>query len=208
MNLHEEMQTIESHEMAARLNLALNLRQLFGIAQGEEAINSLRKKLDDAETIKLILLRIHELVELSPDPRYENPYDTAIAIYLWVLFTNNNYVGGFAAEHASRLRQGFWTPEYVRHIQVGDILRNEASLSKPIMLEPIDSTRTEANECLIITAMLGSNLRRTEFFIAWVGVSIKPEPWSTPSEDEIPITPALTYNQPKTEPGVSILTPA
>ncbi len=207
MNLHEEMKAIESHEMAVRLNLALSLHQLFKIAQGEEAINSLRNKLNDEETIKSILLRIHELVELSPDPRYENPYDTAVAVYTWVLYTNNLSIGRLAAEYASRLRQGFWAPEYARQILVGNLLWNGASISKQIIQEPLASTKTEASGCLTMTDMIGGRIWDTNFFITLGGEPTQPERWAKPSEKKTLISTDKYYNPSQAGPGVRILSP-
>ncbi len=203
MKIHEEMKAIESHEMAVRLNLALNLRQLFEIAQREEAINSLRNKLNDEETIKSILLRIHELVELSPDPRYENPYDTAIAVYTWVLYTNNLSIGRLAAEHASRLRQGFWAPEYARHILVGNLLWNSAGLSEPSTRERKPSTKTEAGECLITAVMSDRNIASAEFlkfFRIPSRVQTNPLPWS---KGQVNYLPNIIYSQLHIKPGLT-----
>lgn len=205
MNIHEEMQAIESHDMAVRLNLALTMHQLFMIAQSEEVVLSLREKLKDTENLKSVLLRINELVELSPDPRYENPYDTAVAVYNWVLYNKNIYIGRIAADYASRLRQGFWAPEYARYVRLEIMLWNGASLSKPSQPEPNAIKRTEAGDCFVMTDLLGWNIRNAVLFLTEDWCLIGPESKIKSSRADFVKEPLRKYDYPKEQPGIRIM---
>ncbi|GAH80988.1 unnamed protein product, partial [marine sediment metagenome] len=165
----------------------------------------LREKLKDAENIKSVLLRINELVELSPDPRYENPYDTAVAVYTWVLYNKNIYIGRIAADYASRLRQGFWAPEYARYVMLGNLLWNGASLSMTSQPQPNVIKRTEAGDCFVMTDLLGMNIRNTVLFLTEDWRLIGPEPWIKSSRADFVKEPFQKYDYPQEQPGVRIM---
>ncbi len=116
MNIKELFRNIESHDLAADLNLALNLRNFFKIADEQASIKNLKLLINDSENINIILLRIKDLIEQKVDLRYENPYDTAVAVYTWALFSEHRQAGKIAAEYSTNLRQGWWAIKYARNI--------------------------------------------------------------------------------------------
>ncbi len=116
MNIRELFRNIESHDLAADLNLALNLSNFFKIADEQESIRNLKLLINDLDNINIILLRINDLIEEKVDLRYENPYDTAVAVYTWALFSEHKQAGKIAAEYATNLRQGWWAIKYARNI--------------------------------------------------------------------------------------------
>ncbi len=116
MNIRKVFQKIESHDFAAELNLALNLSSLFKIAEEQESVQNLKFLINDLKNSSIILLRIKELIEEKVDLRYENPYDTAVTIYTWALFSEHTQAGKIAAEYATSLRQGWWAIKYARDI--------------------------------------------------------------------------------------------
>jgi len=116
MMIQKLFKQIESHDFAAELNLALNLRNFFKIAERQECVRQLRQMLKDAKNITTTVIRIAKLAKQKVDARYENPYDTAIAIYTWALFLENRTAGKIAAEYATEIKQGWWTPKYAQQI--------------------------------------------------------------------------------------------
>ncbi len=116
MDLKEIYHKIESHDTSGQLNLAPNLRHFFLYAEKLVCVQELRNLPNDPETITATLMRILSLVNEDIDIRYENPYDTAITIYLWDLFLRSEIVGKIAADYATRVRQGWWAPRYAQHV--------------------------------------------------------------------------------------------
>ncbi|MEE9465876.1 MAG: hypothetical protein V3W14_09930, partial [Candidatus Neomarinimicrobiota bacterium] len=116
MNIRETFRKIESHDLAAELNMALNLSNFFKIAEEQESVQNLKYLIRDLENISILLLQIKGLIEEKVDLRYENPHDTAITIYTWALFLEHKQAGKIAAEYATSLRQGWWAIKYARSI--------------------------------------------------------------------------------------------
>lgn len=116
LNIREIFRNIESHDLSAELNMALNLSNFFRIADEQESIQNLKLLINDLENINIILLRIKDLIEEKVDLRYENPYDTAVTVYTWALFSGHTQAGKIAAEYATSLRQGWWAIKYARDI--------------------------------------------------------------------------------------------
>lgn len=116
MSIKEVFRKIEGHDFSAQLNLAPNIRNFFRYAEKQECVQQLKQLLKDTENITATLIRITKLVGEKVDVRYENPYDTAIAIYTWALFIENRTAGKIAAEYATEIKQGWWTPKYAQQI--------------------------------------------------------------------------------------------
>ncbi len=77
-----------SVEFAARVNVVSGLSLLFKAAAREEAVQELQHAMArSGEVREEVLAKVNDLVELVVDPRYQNPYDTALAILL--LLTGN-----------------------------------------------------------------------------------------------------------------------
>ena len=116
MDIREIFYKIESHDTSAQLNLAPNLRHLFLYAEKLECAQKLKKIINDPEIMTATLVRILSLSNEDIDIRYENPYDTAITIYLWALFLQSEIAGKIAANDVARLRQGWWAPRYAQQV--------------------------------------------------------------------------------------------
>ncbi|MCK4578557.1 MAG: hypothetical protein KAU50_07185, partial [Candidatus Marinimicrobia bacterium] len=121
MNINDIFRKIESHETSAQLNLTSNLRHFFMYAERVECIQELKNALKDTICITETLKRILSLSKEDIDFRYENPYDSAITIYLWVLFLQSEIAGKVAANIASKLRHGWWAPRYARKVLKEDV---------------------------------------------------------------------------------------
>ena len=85
MNANEVMHAIESPEFAARVNVASDFQTFLREASEQEAVSSLRRELASDDIRRRLCDRICQLARQQIDLRYENPNDTALTLYLWLL---------------------------------------------------------------------------------------------------------------------------
>jgi hypothetical protein len=116
MIIREAMQEIESHEFAARLNVASDFRTFIQAAKSQEAVLTLWQELDSPEKCQQVLYRVFELSRQRVDPRYENPWDTALAVYVWLISSKDLDLARMAAEVAAQAPQCWWATKISRHI--------------------------------------------------------------------------------------------
>lgn len=116
MNTKQAISNIESHELVVRLNIASDLKTFLKLAQQEEAVLWLGKQLDIYENRLEILARIYELSRYKIDLRYENQWDTALAVFLWLLSNKDPIIAKIGAEVASQIPQCWWAAKLSRFI--------------------------------------------------------------------------------------------
>jgi hypothetical protein len=116
MTLDEVMKEIESHAFAARVNVASDLRTFLRAAQAERSVNDLLEELDSPEKRPAVLSKIYELTQRQVDPRYENPWDTALAVYVWAMSVRDSDLATIAAEAAAQAPQCWWAAKLSRKI--------------------------------------------------------------------------------------------
>ena len=109
MDLQSLFREIESHEFAAYLGVTSNLNTFLRVAFEQEIVRTLCDALDSRENFKEVIFRIHELSKKSIDERYENPSDTALAIYVQAIYLKDLELGQIAAEIALKAPQTWWT---------------------------------------------------------------------------------------------------
>ena len=85
MSLRDITAQIESHEFAAYVNVASNLETFLYAVMDQNATQKLRSGLDGPENQVEILWRVFCLCRQSIDPRYAHPWDTPLAVYVWLL---------------------------------------------------------------------------------------------------------------------------
>ncbi len=96
MSLVQALNEIRSHEFAARLNVVSGPRFFFTAVGKEPVVVSLLKDMGGSgEAREEVFGLITDLSQLKIDRRYENPYDTALAVLLWLTL--------YAAPDLSRL---------------------------------------------------------------------------------------------------------
>ena len=117
-DLNELFQVIESREMEFRLSAASGLRVFVKGAVSQPEVTHL---IDVAGSDTLVsygvLLRLTNLASQECDPRYENPYDTAIAIYFLVLREVNSSLIGMSAISISGARNLWWANKLTRQMR-------------------------------------------------------------------------------------------
>lgn len=165
MTLSKIFNEIESHDFAARLNLALNYKDFFYLANEETSVKSLEKDLNDPECLKKTIIRIYQLVEEPVDFRYENPYDTAITVYTWVIFSVNPYLGRVVAEYASRTRNGWWAKAYAYYVLQETWHYSEAGAFEFEAVPTTASDKVKSGDASVQINMLGLELFNARIYI-------------------------------------------
>ena len=116
MNIDELINIIESHKFAAEINIASNFNMLLDILQKHEIVNQLDRIISLQENCNRVIYRIEELSEKEIDIRYENPWDTALAVYLWVLNSKFRHIAKDLASLTLTIQQCWWANKISRYI--------------------------------------------------------------------------------------------
>ena len=125
MTIEQVQEIIESAEFAGELSVASTLDSfLKGVGQSRVSVE-LSALLDKRVHREQILHRIYSLVAEAVDIRFENPRDTAIAVYLWVLHGKDPQIGRVAASAISKARQCWWSEKLA--IEISKMERVEAA---------------------------------------------------------------------------------
>ena len=83
----EALDTVEGQEFDIRLNIASDYGTFFKAASREPAVRLLvSAMLTSGDAREEVLGRIDDLARLDVDPRYQHPYDTAMAILVWATY--------------------------------------------------------------------------------------------------------------------------
>lgn len=111
------MHQIESHEFSALLNVASSFKTFLRAAYKEPVTKELIKQLlDSPKNIWLILQRATELSQNEFDTRYENPWDTALTIYLWALSLVNADAAETAAAFVAQAENCWWATRFANSL--------------------------------------------------------------------------------------------
>ena len=108
MTFQEAQREIESGSMVIRLNVASGLKTFLRAIQGERAVCELRQMLIVKEMQEQVLSRLIELSRQRIDRRYENPWDTALTIYLWLISSVDRDLLDLAADIVAQAPQCWW----------------------------------------------------------------------------------------------------
>lgn len=129
MIVDDAMREIESHEFAARLNVASDLSTFLSIAEKEDAVLTLFEELDSPAEQERVFRRTMELSTSSTDVRYENQWDTALTLYLWVTSLKNHALAILMAGVVSRADQCWWAAKTSYALLTQSPLHNDAGLT-------------------------------------------------------------------------------
>ena len=109
MTIRNLMQEIESPQFSARLNIANNLKTFLRATFSEEASQNLIKQLlDFPENRWPLFKRVAELSQKQIDTQYENPWDTALAVYIWALSLVHLEAAQTAADFSLQAENCWW----------------------------------------------------------------------------------------------------
>lgn len=156
MILSHALSEIESHDFAAKLNVASSMRAFFAIAGNEPVVREMIEELSNStESFEEILGHLNELSRLRIDRRYENPNDTALAILLWAIqFSNPNpgYVYT-AAEFVDRAPQCWYARKLARLLLIP---AQVASATLPTQGPSESAARMSGDTSISFTPTLGT----------------------------------------------------
>lgn len=104
MNVKKLMERIESHELATMVNAASNFRVAMDIALNQHEVGELFSAMTASpRDANEVINHAIELTQELPDFRYENPYDVALMIYAWLLYS---YKADYGFVMASAIHHG------------------------------------------------------------------------------------------------------
>lgn len=127
MTLRELCRTVESHEMAARVNVASDLRVALDIVRTHPAVRSLTSALRGQSAVEQVLRRLFELTEQATDLRYENSNDTALMIYAWLLYQHDVRLASVASVAISRVPSLWWARRFATQLFEHPLQRNDTA---------------------------------------------------------------------------------
>jgi len=109
----EALREIESLDFSVRLNIASGLRTFLDIANQEEAVLVVRDRIRSTTRYWQLVRRTVDLLREEFDEQYENPADTALAVYTWLLNesrleTRRAPIAEQVTDQVARARQCWW----------------------------------------------------------------------------------------------------
>lgn len=122
INLDRFFKEFESNEFSAKVNIASGFRMFEEIIKKDTSFNFFVSAIHDrgmgfANGPEIVLRRIDELINTEFDHKYENPYDTALAVYAMALEHDNHEAGMCAAQMLNDAKQIWWTRKVINKIQ-------------------------------------------------------------------------------------------
>lgn len=165
MTLDEALRDIESLEFAARVNIASDLRTFLRVAGDQESVRTVLSGITSEENQQRVLLETLRLSRLQVDLRYENPWDSALAVLLWVLSLKALPLARVAAEAAVQAPQCWWALRVAEGILRGSLPRSTQTSRRddeviPWAL-PLNLKNINAGENILRTALV----RRVSFLV-------------------------------------------
>lgn len=126
MNFRKALQQVESHEFSARANLASDLKTFLHAISREKATKELLDITSDGKNGNKLFDRLLELARERVPLGYRNPRDTAIATYVWVLFSRTPHLGRLAAHISTLVNQCWWTSKVAEYMLLGHAVSESA----------------------------------------------------------------------------------
>ena len=110
------LREIESHDFAVSLGIA-GTERLFEelLATHSKVVTLLEEISNDPSLVSILINRIRSIQQLNHDPTYTNPYDTALAVYLWVLnfgAVDQPELARFAASEVLKINDLWWARNF------------------------------------------------------------------------------------------------
>ena len=117
MTLDELMQAIETHQFAAELNVVSGTSAFYRALRNHHFFGELTSTLKDRSSREALTARLLKLCNEQIDPQYENPFDTAMTIYLTALDDSDNPAAlAHIADSVSKAPNCWWAAETAERI--------------------------------------------------------------------------------------------
>jgi hypothetical protein len=128
------MKKIESNKFSTLLNVTSSFNGFLRAAYEEQATQDLIEELINAPVNTwLVLQRITELSRKEIDTRYENPWDTALTIYVWALSLIDLEIAQTAAAFVVNTENCWWATRFASFLLQKKGLANISSLNASIL---------------------------------------------------------------------------
>jgi hypothetical protein len=99
---------IESRRFAALVNVASNLKTFLRALDAQPEVQNLAAAMASSEVQSAVLARVTELAGKDFDQAYENPWDSALAAYVWLLNTADPQMAAAAATQVRTCSRCWW----------------------------------------------------------------------------------------------------
>jgi hypothetical protein len=110
-SLNKLFAEIESTETAVRTGVVSGYRLFLSALDSLPAVRELKELCKKEEAAVKVLQRVLRISEYSIDTRFENPLDTAIAAYLYILGGTNPRLARIATVAVQRAVNCWWAPK-------------------------------------------------------------------------------------------------
>ena len=105
----EALREIDSPGFAARVNAASDLATFLRAISMEASVVELRRCLRaELANVDCLTRKMRHLRDVEFDTQYENPKDTALAVFGWALATERPQLVGLASDLLGSLRNSWW----------------------------------------------------------------------------------------------------
>ncbi len=151
--LAETLREVESHAFAARVNVASDLRTFFEAARREPAVEALTRDLGTTAARAAVAARAVELARQKVDPRYENPWDVALAMYLWLMSMSDLQLAGLMAEAVAWAPQCWWARKVARAVSP-ERLTQSTSVTRQQEIAPLFQKSSDTEDVLLLANLL------------------------------------------------------
>ena len=116
-----EQREIESISFSARTNIASDLNTFLAVITTDAAVKSLQDRLhNDPSLIDHLVKVMRHLIGLEFDAKYENPCDSAVATYGWIITKVNPACEGLVADLLLSLQHSWWSRQLAVRYQPND----------------------------------------------------------------------------------------
>lgn len=123
------MAMVESPAFDAAVGVASDLRTMLKASVGQVS-RELARTARFPQNRLWLAKRSLTLCERDFDVRYQNPFDTAITVYLWILSMSDPLLAKAVATCVLGLRNGWWAPRFARELLFERAARDEAATTE------------------------------------------------------------------------------
>jgi hypothetical protein len=118
--IEDLFKVIESHEFAAIMNLASDLKTFVRALGADASVQALAREMSVAGARAAVHDRILALVKDVGEEGYEHPWDSALAAYLWLLAERDAAQAKASALRISETPQCWWAAKVAEKIIATD----------------------------------------------------------------------------------------
>jgi hypothetical protein len=106
----------ENLETAIEVNVVSGYRQFVAAISSLSIAKNLNREILTTQDVNCVILRCKQLIEMPSDPQYENPFDVALSIYLWVLSQKCSSAAQGIAKAVLQCEQCWWAQKLALQI--------------------------------------------------------------------------------------------